>query len=157
MKKSTKPKSLWTRVAGAVPVPAPAKKQVDWKKALNYPKINWGKYPNPRPLRKRIPRRTPKRSAQERRYTKTVLEWFHATMRRGATCPVTGDKLTPFNIQCHHIYGRRGPLLNWQPGWLAVSAKGHEWIHKNISEARRCRWYAPAGMWENKKVMEEKQ
>lgn len=38
--------------------------------------------------------------------------------------------------QIHHKFGRIGRLLNYQPGWLAVSAKGHDWINRNPAAAR---------------------
>ena len=52
-------------------------------------------------------------------------------------CPVAKDI---FNETClateiHHKAGRIGKLLNYVPHWLAVSRKGHEWIHQNPSEA----------------------
>lgn len=47
---------------------------------------------------------------------------------------------TIFNekIHCteiHHKKGRIGKLLNYTPFWLAVSRKGHDWIHENPEEA----------------------
>lgn len=137
MKKSPRPKALWTRVAGSVPITAPAKE------------------PQPRKLRKPIQKRTPKRSKEDRQYTENVLQWWNAKFRDGAKCPVTNFKLAPWNIQCHHIYGRRGKLLNWQPGWLAVSCIGHRWIHDHPDEARKRGWLAPVGQWNNQKLMEE--
>lgn len=53
----------------------------------------------------------------------------------------------------HHKFGRLGPLLLWQPGWMAVSMRGHEYIHKRIKKARTMGWYAPLGFWNNPKAI----
>lgn len=37
--------------------------------------------------------------------------------------------------QVHHMKGRIGKLYLYIPLWLAVSAKGHRWIHDNPEEA----------------------
>lgn len=37
--------------------------------------------------------------------------------------------------EIHHKAGRIGKLLNYVPYWLAVSRKGHIWIHANPKEA----------------------
>lgn len=37
--------------------------------------------------------------------------------------------------EIHHKKGRIGKLLNYVPYWLAVSRKGHLWIHANPKEA----------------------
>ena len=37
--------------------------------------------------------------------------------------------------EVHHKAGRKGKLLNYVPYWLAVSRKGHNWIHDNPKEA----------------------
>jgi uncharacterized protein YcgL (UPF0745 family) len=37
--------------------------------------------------------------------------------------------------EVHHKAGRIGKLLNYVPYWLAVSSKGHDWIHANPKEA----------------------
>lgn len=49
--------------------------------------------------------------------------------------------------QVHHCFGRLGPLLNDQTHWLAVSAKGHAWIHANPADARAQGYIAPLGKW----------
>lgn len=40
----------------------------------------------------------------------------------------------------HHRAGREGKLLLDQRYWLAVSRKGHRWIHDNVGEARKRGW-----------------
>lgn len=47
----------------------------------------------------------------------------------------------------HHVRGRIGKLLMDQRYWLAVSRKGHRWIHDNIEEARKRGWIAQRGDW----------
>ncbi len=49
--------------------------------------------------------------------------------------------------QCHHVFGRRGRLLLWEPGWKSVSAAGHAWIGANPAEARRLGLVGPVGTW----------
>jgi hypothetical protein len=52
-------------------------------------------------------------------------------------CPVakTVFNETRLATEVHHLAGRKGKLLNYVPYWLAVSRKGHNWIHDNPSEA----------------------
>ncbi|MGD2113413.1 MAG: hypothetical protein PVG07_00060 [Acidobacteriota bacterium] len=37
--------------------------------------------------------------------------------------------------EVHHKAGRKGKLLNYVPFWLAVSRRGHLWIHANPAKA----------------------
>ena len=39
--------------------------------------------------------------------------------------------------QCHHIRGRRGPLLLARQWWCPVSSEGHQWIDRNPDAARK--------------------
>ena len=59
-------------------------------------------------------------------------------------CPITGEKTT----EIHHIKKRIGFADDWakenninllldERFWLAVSRKGHIWIHDNINEAKK--------------------
>ncbi len=50
-------------------------------------------------------------------------------------------------IQNHHRFGRRGRLLLWEPGWLAVSQSGQEKIHANLEWAREHGFIGPVGTW----------
>jgi len=54
-----------------------------------------------------------------------------------ALCPVARLIFNEqkFAKEIHHKAGRKGKLLNYKPLWLAVSRKGHIWIHDNPSEA----------------------
>lgn len=47
----------------------------------------------------------------------------------------------------HHIRGRAGNLLRDERFWLAVSRRGHEWIHANMNAARERGWLAHIGEW----------
>ena len=42
---------------------------------------------------------------------------------------------TLLTIEIHHKAGRRGKLLNYVPFWLAISRKGHMWVHANPKKA----------------------
>jgi len=52
--------------------------------------------------------------------------------------------------QVHHSRGRLGDLLLDERFWVAVSAKGHEWIHENISHARKVGLICEPGQWNTK-------
>ena len=55
---------------------------------------------------------------------------------KGKRCPVTGEVAT----EIHHTNGRENERLNDVEFWLAVSRRGHEWIHANPKEAREAGW-----------------
>lgn len=52
-------------------------------------------------------------------------------------CPVAKAVFneTLLTDQVHHKKGRVGKLLLYVPFWLAVSDKGHKWIHANPEQA----------------------
>jgi len=53
------------------------------------------------------------------------------------------------------MFGRDGDLLCFKAGWLGVSRAGHIWIDANRDEARKRKWLAPVGLWNNpRKVMQ---
>lgn len=87
------------------------------------------------------PKQAPSRASLQRQYRERVKVWL-----KGKTCVVC-----PWleATQCHHKFGRSGPLLLWEPGWLAVSMWGHQWIDANRNEARARGWLAEPGMWNN--------
>ncbi len=65
-------------------------------------------------------------------------------LRRNTRCAVFPNlKAT----ECHHVFGRRGRLLLWEPGWRAVSALGHAVIHRAPEAARRAGLLGPIGSW----------
>lgn len=49
--------------------------------------------------------------------------------------------------EVHHVRGRNGGLLLDVRYWLAVSAKGHRWIHDNPKQAQEHGWLAGPGEW----------
>lgn len=55
----------------------------------------------------------------------------------------------------HHKYGRLGPLLVWLPGWVSLCREHHDWVHRNIAEARKLGLIAERGQWNNLKVIEQ--
>lgn len=61
----------------------------------------------------------------------------------GVRCPVTGGEVS----QIHHSRGRLKTLLMDERYWVAVSAGGHDWIHRNIAEARKRGLICPIGFW----------
>ena len=62
----------------------------------------------------------------------------------GKQCAVFPDQKA---TEVHHVFGRLGPLLSDQTGWLAVSSAGHRFIHANPNHARAQKWLAPLGRW----------
>ena len=96
--------------------------------------------------RKRIPRRTPQRAAQERRYRARVKVWlaqYHFCEWEGCTNKPT---------EVHHRNGRRGRLLLWEAGWFALCQHHHQDVHANPAEARRRGLLCPAGQWNDQRI-----
>lgn len=85
--------------------------------------------------RKRQPNLKAKRLREYRKAAKAFLV--------GKVCPVTGQPAS----QIHHVFGRLGRLLLWQPGWIGVSAYGHDLIHRHPEIARERGWLAEKGNW----------
>ena len=81
-----------------------------------------------------------KRGGERRRYIKSKKKFIAVA----GQCAVFWDQKA---IQTHHVFGRLGHLLNWQPGWMAVSQQGHSWIDANREAARLRGWLAPKGLW----------
>lgn len=83
---------------------------------------------------KRTPlkRRSKKRSAEERLYSKLAQEY----LEKHPVFAVTGRPAT----QIHHKAGRHGRWLNDTQYWLAVSMKGHDIIHRNPAYAMEQGW-----------------
>lgn len=76
-----------------------------------------------------------KRKAESYLYTKKRKTFLQ--LPENKYCPVAEaifneERLT---TEVHHKAGRKGKLLNYVPYWLAVSRKGHIWIHENPKEA----------------------
>jgi len=80
-------------------------------------------------------RNTAKRAKENREYNERVKPF----LEEHRFCPVAANML---GSQCrttqnHHTKGRDGALLLDERFWLAVSDRGHKWIHDNPKEARR--------------------
>ena len=69
-----------------------------------------------------------------------------AFLLRHPQCAVFPDERA---TDIHHTRGRIGSLLCDERYWAAVSRDGHQWIHKNIAEARKRGLIADAGQWLN--------
>lgn len=89
--------------------------------------------------------RTAKRAAEEAIYRRLSRAWI-----QGKKCAVFPAE---WATQCHHIFGRRGKLLLWEHGWMAVSARGHEWINSNPARAREKGFLAPVGKYNDQSLV----
>lgn len=116
------------------------------------------------PKRKYIRPRAKRHAKTDAEYTREARAFVQAEIDSGKSCPVVaviedlrngrkyGHPISDKLKANHHIFGRQGRLKNWKPGWMAVSTQGHRWIHSNIKEAQKHRWYAPPGLWNNEKL-----
>ena len=104
----------------------------------------------PKPITQ-LKRRSRSYTKRMRIYRKQVIQF----LRRHPQCAVfAGQKAT----QCHHRFGRIARLLLWEPGWVAVSAEGHDKINQEKVWARSVGLLGPCGSWNNyeaaRKLME---
>jgi hypothetical protein len=101
----------------------------------------------PKKRQRRIPRVSARRAARlgeyahaKRLFLAELRNWYCPVMlhlmRRGV--PTT---------DIHHKRGRIGALLMDQRYWLAVSRRGHTWIHDNPDAARSLGWLCERGDW----------
>ena len=81
---------------------------------------------------KPIANRSNKRAGEEREYIKRAREFV-----KGKMCPVYPELRAS---QVHHMKGRIGELLLNEKYWLAVSAKGHDFIERNPKFAKKKGW-----------------
>lgn len=58
-----------------------------------------------------------------------------------------GHRISNRLTEVHHTRGRAGALLLDKRFWIAVSRIGHRWIHSNPAEARRRGWLCAVGEW----------
>ena len=72
-----------------------------------------------------------KRKKEKIEYLKKRLNFLE-----GKRCPVTGEKAT----EIHHKKKRYGKRLNDENYWMAVSRKGHVYIHDNPAESYEKGW-----------------
>ena len=89
-------------------------------------------YKNKKPAKPRqvIRQKSKKQATLDRAYS--VLRRTFLNKPENKYCPVF-PKLEASEI--HHKAGRVGALFLHVPFWLAVSRKGHVWIHNNPKEA----------------------
>ena len=50
-------------------------------------------------------------------------------------------------VEVHHKHGKLKKLLMYKRFWLPVSRIGHDFIHRNIAEARKRGWICRKGLW----------
>jgi hypothetical protein len=91
----------------------------------------------PKPVKKekapyRIPRRSKKRAAQERKYLK-----MRKIFLEGKRCAVFPHLPA---TEVHHVRGRIGVRLLDENYWLAVSREGHVFIEENPRVAYEKGW-----------------
>jgi len=92
-----------------------------------------------------VPRRTPGRAQEERRYWARVQEWLRLPENRWCRVYLLLlSRRVPAN-QCHHYQGRRGRLLLYEPFWIPVSWEGHRWIDEHREQARVLNLLCPLG------------
>ena len=87
-----------------------------------------------------IPKRSKKRSKQERAYI--AANKVFLMLERNKFCPVMAKlkNATVRATEVHHVQGRENEMLLDQKFWLAVSREGHQWIHNNPEIAREEGW-----------------
>lgn len=112
-----------------------------WTQTRNGLKPHGWRQTSPKPV-KRLRSRSPASVAQRRIY----LRQKRAFLKRHPYCAVFPNQPA---TQVHHKFGRIQRLLLWEPGWLPVSDKGHDWIHRNINLAREFGLIGPVGTWNN--------
>ena len=89
--------------------------------------LNEKKKPKP------IPKISKKREKESREYTIKRLKFL--AQPENMKCPITGERAT----EIHHTYSgaNRSRFYLDETTWIAVSRKGHLWIHANPVEARK--------------------
>ena len=92
-----------------------------------------------------VPRRTPGRAQEERRYWARVQEWLRLPENRWCRVYLLLLGRHEPATQCHHYRGRRGRLLLYEPFWIPVSWEGHRWIDEHREQARVLNLLCPLG------------
>lgn len=92
--------------------------------------------------------------AEEKKlYREEARNFIAAANEKGEFCQVVWTLVgTQIPVEeVHHTRGRghggRSPLLRDQRFWLAVSSRGHRWIHDNQNKAREYGWLCEKGQW----------
>jgi hypothetical protein len=57
----------------------------------------------------------------------------------------------------HHVAGKLGGLLTYEPLWKLLCRGCHEWVHNNIEKARKLGFICEKGNWNNKKLIKSGQ
>lgn len=90
-----------------------------------------------KPIKKHKPIKpmSEKRKAESYIYTKKRKAFL--ALQENQVCIVSKAVFNETRLarEIHHKAGRKGKLLNYVPFWLAVSRKGHNWIHNNPEKA----------------------
>ena len=97
--------------------------------------------------------RTAKRAAEEAIYRRRVKERLANEKPICAVAEVVGSTRIQRATQVHHVFGRRGKLLLWEPGWKFVSMDGHRWIENNMNLARQLGLLAPVGKYNDQSLV----
>ena len=97
--------------------------------------------------------RTAKRAAEEAIYRRRVKERLANEKPICAVAEVVGSTRIQRATQVHHVFGRRGKLLLWEPGWKFVSMDGHLWIENNKKLARQLGLLAPVGKYNDQSLV----
>ena len=90
-----------------------------------------------KPKKKQTPIKPYSEKRKRESYTYTKKRKTFLLKPENKYCPVTSTVFNEIHLttEVHHKAGRKGKLLNYVPFWLAVSRKGHNWIHDNPEEA----------------------
>jgi len=122
----------WTR--------KPKRRRALWVGLSGLKPNGWTTEKSKRPSRSRSA--SPARARQLRQYAIQRVRF----LKRNPRCAVYPRKRA---TQIHHQRGRMAGLLLDERYWKAVSAAGHDKIHRNLEWARRHGLLAPAGTWNN--------
>ena len=102
--------------------------------------INFFKKPKRKRTSRRMRSATPKRAKQLKQYSEARKRFL--LRPENLRCPVVAEIFgrAEYTSEIHHMDGREGERLLDESDWLAVSRRGHEWIHANPREAKLMGW-----------------
>jgi len=95
--------------------------------------VKQGKEYKPTKSVKPIPSRSPKRQKQETQYNREAKQFKEDNPHCKAGIP---GQCTGRTTEVHHIAGRIGLMLLYQPYWLATCHECHVWIEAHPIEAK---------------------
>lgn len=98
-----------------------------WQKLREKSVKKWKEKQKPKPIAKR----SKKRAAQEREYSKRVKKW----KLENPICKANLSGCTGKTVDCHHMAGKIGNLLTDESNWLPVCRNCHNWITDNSKQA----------------------